>query len=213
MKNIKIYISLVLFVFLFSCDNEQIENEVDLSNFISKVYDQDTILIGKILENSDSLFLNLPKSHTVDTIVIKEIKKEIVYGNSNKFNSTKEDSYKILENDLVTIVSDKYVNFSKDVNKNINIVVERNSNIHQFTIEGDNEDLNESNELIINFDNSANKYNKTFIAQLYDANNGTSFNLNQYNISVNQTVNKNITRIMVTGLSAFGTNGFRLELR
>jgi hypothetical protein len=94
------------------------------------------------------------------------------------------------------------------------LTAQAESFVSAITINGDNTILDGSNELTINFDNSALSEDRRFIIQIFDANTGSPADLfGAGGILPSVSVTANVTTITFPGLNGFGGTGYYIELR
>lgn len=94
-----------------------------------------------------------------------------------------------------------------------NFEVQSGAYLNAIDIFGDNTTLNASQEMVIVVDNSANSVDRTFVVQLYDANNSALVDQQVTSTNHTQSTAGNVTTITVPGLNGFGGTGYRIKLR
>lgn len=93
------------------------------------------------------------------------------------------------------------------------LTVQSGAHLMSARIFGNNTTLNGSNEMLIRVNNSANSLDRTFVVQLYDANNNALVDQQVTATVHTQSVSGNVTLITIPGLNGFGATGFYVEIR
>ena len=87
-----------------------------------------------------------------------------------------------------------------------------NAEYDRLSIQGNNANLNGSNEMVININNSPHGRSHRYMVQLYDANNGALVDQQVTGTNHIQTVSGVITTLTIPGLNGFGATGYIIEI-
>lgn len=190
-------------------NNSELNNETEAYN----INDQDRININRemldsiVLSTIDSTLEVFTKEQSLkEKVHAKEVRNESV--NSLEANTFRDNSTKINYSGYGKI------SVSKIDTGHYLIKTKKGSYLNSISIIGNKESLpRESNELKITVDNSSMLYNRTFMIQTYDLNNGSLFDGIQYGLIPNQVSENRVTIVTIPGLSGFSEEGFQIEMR